>query len=117
ATLGDYDRGSARARRWVSIGRGRRWYSETMRALFAWLATAVVAGGGSVCTVVLEAGHGGTKLGAAGRRAGLYEKQVTLEIARRVRRRLASDRGIRVVLCRQTDVLVPMRARVRCANE
>jgi N-acetylmuramoyl-L-alanine amidase len=34
-----------------------------------------------------------------------------------VQRRLARERGIRVVLCREGDVAVPMRARVRCANE
>jgi N-acetylmuramoyl-L-alanine amidase len=68
-------------------------------------------------TVALDPGHGGTNLGAAGLRPGLYEKRVTLEIARRMRRRLAADHGIKVVLCRDADVLVPMRARVRCANE
>jgi N-acetylmuramoyl-L-alanine amidase len=68
-------------------------------------------------TVALDPGHGGTNLGAAGLEEGLYEKQVTLEIARRMRRRLGADRGIKVVLCRDSDVLVPVRARVRCANE
>jgi N-acetylmuramoyl-L-alanine amidase len=76
-----------------------------------------LAGGGSAFTVAIDPGHGGTNLGAAGLRPGLYEKQVTLEIARRMQRRLAADRNIRVVLCRDKDVAVPMRARVRCANE
>lgn len=75
------------------------------------------SGGATPFTVALDPGHGGTNLGAAGLRAGLYEKQVTLEIARRIRRRLASDRNLRVVLCRDADTLVPNRARVRCANE
>jgi N-acetylmuramoyl-L-alanine amidase len=65
----------------------------------------------------LDAGHGGTNLGAPGLRQGVYEKRVTLDIARRVRRRLAGNAGIRVVLCRDADELVPMRARVRCGNE
>jgi N-acetylmuramoyl-L-alanine amidase len=86
-------------------------------ALSALLLSLVLAGEGAVFTVAIDAGHGGTNLGAAGRAAGLFEKRVTLEIARRVRQRLASDRGLRVVLCRETDVLLPMRARVRCANE
>ena len=76
-----------------------------------------LAGSGSAFTVAIDPGHGGTNLGAAGLEPGLYEKRVTLEIARRMRRRLASDRSIRVVLCRDRDVLVPMRARVRCAND
>lgn len=75
------------------------------------------AGPSAAFTVVLDPGHGGTNLGAAGSRVGFYEKQVTLEIARRVQRRLTKERNLRVVLCRDRDVLVPMRARVRCANE
>jgi N-acetylmuramoyl-L-alanine amidase len=81
------------------------------------LALAVGLAATPVFTVVLDAGHGGTNLGAAGLNPELHEKQVTLEIARRARRRLANERGLRVVLCRENDVLVPMRARVRCANE
>jgi N-acetylmuramoyl-L-alanine amidase len=92
---------------------------ETMGALCALLAVAASAlpSVGAPFTVVLDAGHGGTNLGAAGLEAGLFEKRVTLEIARRVQRRLVRERGLRVVLCRQIDALVPMRARVRCANE
>jgi N-acetylmuramoyl-L-alanine amidase len=77
----------------------------------------VVAQGQAPFTVALDPGHGGTNLGAAGLTPGLYEKQVTLEIARRMRRRLGADRAIKVVLCRDRDTLVPVRARVRCANE
>jgi N-acetylmuramoyl-L-alanine amidase len=85
-------------------------------AAFALLCLTLGAGP-SVFTVAVDPGHGGTNLGAAGLRPSLHEKQVTLEIAKRMRRRLAADRSIRVVLCRDRDVLVPMRARVRCANE
>ena len=87
-----------------------------MGAAFALLMTLAVTGEVPVFTVALDAGHGGTNLGAAGLVPDLYEKRVTLEIARRVRRRLAAERGLRLVLCRDSDVLVPMRARVRCAN-
>ena len=87
-----------------------------MSGAFALLVLAL-GGGGAPFTVAVDPGHGGTNKGAEGLRPGLYEKQVTLEIARRMRRRLASDRTIRVVLCRDSDVLVPNRARVRCANE
>jgi N-acetylmuramoyl-L-alanine amidase len=79
-----------------------------------WLA---LAGGDAAFTVAIDPGHGGTNLGAATLRPGLYEKHVTLEIARRVRRKLAAVRGLRVVLCRDGDVFQPIRTRVRCANE
>jgi N-acetylmuramoyl-L-alanine amidase len=85
-------------------------------AAFALLFLAA-SGGAAPFTVAVDPGHGGTNKGAAGLRPGLHEKQVTLEIARRIRRRLASDRNLRVVLCRDSDTLVPNRARVRCANE
>ena len=65
--------------------------------------------------VALDPGHGGSNLGtvAAG---GLLEKDVTLALARRVRARLEAVPGVRVVVCRDRDVLVPIRARSRCAT-
>jgi N-acetylmuramoyl-L-alanine amidase len=69
----------------------------------------------AVFTVAVDPGHGGTNLGAAGLERGVYEKRITLAIARGVRKRVG--RSVRVVLCRERDELVPIRARVRCANE
>ena len=66
--------------------------------------------------VALDPGHGGSNLGAAGPDA-LFEKDVTLALARRLRARLATAPGVRVVVCRDQDVLVPIRARARCAAE
>lgn len=71
----------------------------------------------SVFTVAVDPGHGGTNLGAAGVTAGLYEKRVTLQIALKLRRKLAKHKGLSVRLCRERDEMVPIRARVRCANE
>jgi N-acetylmuramoyl-L-alanine amidase len=64
--------------------------------------------------VAIDPGHGGSNLGAAAA-DGLVEKQVTLALARRLRARLEGAPGVRVVLCRDADVLVPIRARSRCA--
>jgi N-acetylmuramoyl-L-alanine amidase len=66
--------------------------------------------------VVLDAGHGGSNLGAAVP-DGLLEKDVTLALARRVRNRLEETPGVRVVMCRDRDVLVPIRTRARCAAD
>jgi N-acetylmuramoyl-L-alanine amidase len=66
-------------------------------------------------TVVLDAGHGGDDLGARGP-AGLLEKELVLDVARRVRDRLAAG-GLRVVLTRDRDVYVPLEQRTRIANE
>lgn len=77
----------------------------------------LLAAAGTPFTVAVDPGHGGTNLGARADAGSVAEKHVTLEIARRIRQHLASDKGIRVVLCRDRDVLLPLRARVRCANE
>jgi N-acetylmuramoyl-L-alanine amidase len=64
--------------------------------------------------VALDPGHGGSNLGAVGE-GGLLEKDVTLAIARRLGTRLLRAPGVRVVMCRDDDRLVPIRARSRCA--
>ncbi|MEO5767498.1 MAG: N-acetylmuramoyl-L-alanine amidase [Polyangia bacterium] len=69
--------------------------------------------------VALDAGHGGTNLGAAGVGRGIYEKKVMLALAEQIRSVLEQPGTpeISVVLCRQSDVLVPIRARARCARD
>jgi N-acetylmuramoyl-L-alanine amidase len=66
-------------------------------------------------TVVVDAGHGGDDHGAAGPE-GLLEKDVVLEVARRVAERLQAQ-GLRVVLTRDHDLAVPLPERTRIANE
>src|SRR5438552_1819518 len=63
--------------------------------------------------VVLDPGHGGANLGAAGRL--LREKQLTLAVALRLRGLLV-DRGYRVVLTREDDRYLTLRERVRRSN-
>jgi len=70
--------------------------------------------GGVVRRVVLDPGHGGKDPGAIGP-TGLREKEVNLDIARRLARRLR-ERGIEVVLTRTSDVFVPLAERSRIAN-
>lgn len=81
-------------------------------ALSALLATAPVP-----FTVVIDPGHGGSNRGAPTKNAAVYEKQVTLAIAKRVQKLLAGERDLQLVLCREADVFMPIRARVRCANQ
>jgi N-acetylmuramoyl-L-alanine amidase len=66
-------------------------------------------------TVVLDAGHGGDDFGARGP-GGLLEKELVLDLARRVRLRLERER-LRVVLTRDHDVYVPLEKRTAIANE
>jgi N-acetylmuramoyl-L-alanine amidase len=63
---------------------------------------------------VVDPGHGGDQEGAAGP-GGLREKQLTLQIARRVARRLERQGG-KVYLTRQKDEAVPLAQRAALAN-
>ena len=66
-------------------------------------------------TVVIDAGHGGEETGARGP-SGLLEKEVTLDVARRVKARLMSDDGTAVFLTRDDDRKVPLDDRTALAN-
>jgi N-acetylmuramoyl-L-alanine amidase len=65
--------------------------------------------------VVLDPGHGGRDPGALSKR-GLLEKTLALDIARRVRMRLANQ-GYRVFMTRESDRYVPLPMRPRFARE
>lgn len=64
--------------------------------------------------VVLDAGHGGRDPGTMGR-SGVREKDINLDIAKRLKK-LLEDEGIAVVLTRPTDKFIPLSARVDIAN-
>ena len=66
-------------------------------------------------TVVLDPGHGGSNLGAAGAVPGVYEKKLTLALSRMVRRALERD-GVHVVVTRDSDTYLTLGERVRRAN-
>ena len=65
--------------------------------------------------IVIDPGHGGPDSGAVGK-SGLLEKEVTLDIALRLKELLKMEEGLRVILTRETDVLVPLEERTRIAN-
>jgi N-acetylmuramoyl-L-alanine amidase len=77
----------------------------------------VLSAGASVYTVAIDPGHGGSNRGAPTQKSAYFEKHLTLAIAKRVQKILASEKDINVVLCRGMDALLPVRARVRCANQ
>ena len=64
--------------------------------------------------VVIDAGHGGNDPGAIGR-TGLREKDVTLDISRRLSN-LLRQKGIEVVMTRTIDRFIPLELRVSIAN-
>jgi len=80
----------------------------------ALLLTPLPRPGGVVRKVLLDPGHGGKDPGAIGP-TGLREKDVNLDVARRLAR-LLRRRGMEVVLTRTADVFVPLAERSRIAN-
>lgn len=70
---------------------------------------------GSVGPVVIDPGHGGYDAGAIGL-YGLEEKEVTLDIAKRVRSILSERYGIPALLTREGDEFVPLARRTAYAN-
>ena len=82
------------------------------------LSLVLSAGAGApVFTVAIDPGHGGSNRGAPTKQADQFEKHLTLSIAKRVQRILAAEKNLKVVLCRSSDALMPIRARVRCGNQ
>jgi N-acetylmuramoyl-L-alanine amidase len=69
-----------------------------------------------VQTIVIDPGHGGIDPGATGHQ-GLKEKDVTLDIARRLRDKLAGSGKYRVLLTREDDRKVYLKERVAFATE
>lgn len=65
--------------------------------------------------VVLDPGHGGSDPGAAAQ--GLKEANVTLSLAKRVRKALLRDFDVRVELTRSSDRAVALQRRATFANE
>lgn len=66
-------------------------------------------------TITLDPGHGGEDPGAVGQ-AGTYEKNVTLEVARRLKARIDAEPNMRAVLTRDSDFFVPLQMRVQKAR-
>jgi len=64
--------------------------------------------------VVIDAGHGGVDPGAIGR-SGLREKDVNLDIAKRLSLIFAHE-GVEVVMTRSTDKFIPLPKRVEITN-
>ena len=65
--------------------------------------------------IVIDPGHGGPDSGAVGK-SGLLEKEVTLDIAVRLKE-LLKEEGLKVILTRETDVLIPLEERTQIANQ
>jgi N-acetylmuramoyl-L-alanine amidase len=72
-------------------------------------------GDSRLATIVIDAGHGGEDPGAIGRR-GSREKDVTLNIARRLKKLVDAEPNMRALLTRDGDYFLALAARVEKAR-
>ncbi|MEE2776225.1 MAG: N-acetylmuramoyl-L-alanine amidase [Acidobacteriota bacterium] len=73
-------------------------------------------GQGGLRTIVLDPGHGGPEQGAIGP-AGTEEKELTLILAKGLRRRLQEALPVEVLLTRDDDADLPLDSRTAVANQ
>jgi len=66
--------------------------------------------------IVIDPGHGGHDPGAIGP-TGVAEKDVVLDVSRRLARMVEEGLGVKVVMTRTADVFVPLRDRTNFANK
>jgi N-acetylmuramoyl-L-alanine amidase len=67
-------------------------------------------------TIIIDAGHGGTDLGARGRTPYCEEKRLCLQTARLVKQYL-NQLGYHVVMTRNSDAFIPLSRRVEVADQ
>jgi len=70
-----------------------------------------------VRTIVLDPGHGGEDPGAVSKDKLLIEKEIVLDIARRVKRILEENTDLEVILTRESDTFLPLEDRAVIANQ
>lgn len=66
-------------------------------------------------TIVIDPGHGGDELGAEGK-SGINEKDIVLDIARRLRRQLQKVPDLKIILTREKDIALSLDERTAIAN-
>jgi len=67
--------------------------------------------------IAVDAGHGGEDPGASGSRYRTKEKQVTLAMAKRLKRLIDAEPGMRAVLTRTGDYYLSLRKRIALARK
>jgi len=66
--------------------------------------------------VVIDAGHGGHDTGSIGP-SGLAEKEIVLDVAKRLQTLVETQLGAEVVMTRDSDTFVPLESRTQMAND
>ena len=67
-------------------------------------------------TIVIDAGHGGKDPGAIGYR-GTKEKDIALDVAKRLEKKLTKNMDVKVIMTRDEDVFLRLSERTKIAND
>ena len=67
-------------------------------------------------TIVIDAGHGGKDPGAVGYR-GTKEKDIVLDVAKRLEEKLSKNMNVKIVMTREEDIFLRLSERTKIANE
>ena len=67
-------------------------------------------------TIIIDAGHGGKDPGAVGYR-GTKEKDIALDVAKRLERKISQNMDVKVVMTRDEDIFLRLSERTKIANE
>jgi N-acetylmuramoyl-L-alanine amidase len=91
-------------------------WSRVLLLIAALPAAATGASAPPQFVIVIDPGHGGRQMGARGP-SGLWEKSVSLQVAKKLGQIVEKQMGARVVFTRDRDSEVPLPMRVAKANE
>jgi len=67
-------------------------------------------------TIIIDPGHGGKDPGAVGYR-GTLEKDIALDVAKRLEKKISKNMKVKTVLTRDEDIFLKLGERTRIANE
>lgn len=67
--------------------------------------------------IAIDAGHGGKDVGAIGHSKKVFEKEITLSMAKKLKKYIDSQPGLRAVLTRDKDEFIPLKKRVQIAHQ
>ena len=67
-------------------------------------------------TIIIDPGHGGKDPGAVGYR-GTLEKDIALDVAKRLEKKISKNMKVKTVLTRDEDIFLKLGGRTRIANE
>jgi len=67
-------------------------------------------------TIIIDPGHGGKDPGAVGYR-GTKEKDIALDVAKRLEKKISKNMNVKTILTRDEDIFLKLGERTRFANE